>query len=524
MAAYPPYPVRLESRLDPGLSRWLWLVKWLLVIPHYVVLAVLWVAFVVLTVVAFFAILVTGRYPRSIFTFNVGVLRWTWRVAHYSYGALGTDRYPPFTLEDVPDHPASLDVSYPHELSRGLVLVKSWLLALPHYVVLGFVVGGGLWVVGGGEARSGAASTGLLGVLVLVAGVVLAVTGRYPAGLYDLVVGLNRWVFRVVAYAALMTDAYPPFRLDLGGHEPGARGPQGPLVDPAGDHAQAAGQDSQAPRHDPVRAGQQAYGGTATHSSWTAVRVVAVVTGALLVVASLGLLGAGGTALWADQTQRDRAGYVTTDTRTFATDTHALVATPLEIALDRPADAVWLQRTLGTVRLSVDGAPGRELFVGVGPAADVATYLDGVAVDRVRDIPRRGAVSYERRQGDAQPAAPDTQDLWAASTSGAGALALDWEAQDGSWTVVIMNRDGTPGVQAEARAGATVPALTWVSVGLLLAGALLLLAGLVLMIAAASAARPQPPAGPTPSVPGPRGWSPAPTPTGVGPSAGPPAS
>jgi hypothetical protein len=94
MSTPSPHPVRIEGLLDPELSRWLWLVKWLLAIPHFVVLVFLWIGFVLLTIIAFFAILLTGRYPRSIFEFNLGVLRWTWRVAFYTYGALGTDRYP----------------------------------------------------------------------------------------------------------------------------------------------------------------------------------------------------------------------------------------------------------------------------------------------------------------------------------------------------------------------------------------------------------------------------------------------
>ena len=211
------HPVRVEGKLDPQLSRWLWLIKWLLAIPHFLVLFFLFVGFILVTIGAFFAILFTGRYPRSLFDFNLGVLRWAWRVGFYTYDALGTDRYPPFSLGPEPDYPASLDVQYPEQLSRGLVLVKWWLLAIPHYLLLGIFVGWGFgWK---GDGNGAGANPGLIMLLVFFAGIALLFTTRYPSGIFDLVMGLNRWVFRVVAYAALMTDVYPPFRLDQGGSE-----------------------------------------------------------------------------------------------------------------------------------------------------------------------------------------------------------------------------------------------------------------------------------------------------------------
>jgi len=225
-----PYPVAVRGDLDPDVGRWLWLLKWLLVIPHVVVLVFLWLAFSVLWLVAFFAILFTGRYPRGIFDFNVGVIRWTWRVLFYSYWGLGTDRYPPFTLDSVPDYPADFGVEYPEQLSRGLVLVKWWLLAIPHYAVVAVLVGWWNWgpAPWWGDEHGGwgwGGSAGLVGLLVFFAGVALLFTARYPRGIFDLVVGLDRWALRVAAYASLLRDEYPPFRLDQGPREPVAELP-----------------------------------------------------------------------------------------------------------------------------------------------------------------------------------------------------------------------------------------------------------------------------------------------------------
>jgi hypothetical protein len=197
------YPVTLRGEFSIPPGRWVWIFKWLLAIPHYIVLCFLWIAFVIVCIIAFFAILFTAKYPKGLFNFNSGVLRWTWRVGFYSYQALGTDKYPPFSLNPDPAYPADLDIPYPENLSRGLIWVKWWLLAIPHYIVVGFFQGG--W-----GARNGG---GLTSVLAIFGGIALLFTGRYPTDIFKLVIGLNRWVYRVATYTSLMRDEYPPFRL-----------------------------------------------------------------------------------------------------------------------------------------------------------------------------------------------------------------------------------------------------------------------------------------------------------------------
>ncbi len=215
------FPVVVEGADVPQVSRGLWLVKWLLAVPHYLALAVLLVGAAFVWLWALFAILATGRYPRGAFNYTLGVMRWIWRVQYYLYDVAATDAYPPFTLADVPSYPARLDVAYPEVLSRGLVLVKWWLLAIPHYVILALLFG---FTSHNGQHHGRLVQDsnwpGLVPILVLIALITVLVSGSYPRSLYNLVMGFNRWQYRVMAYSLLMTDAYPPFRLDQGPREP----------------------------------------------------------------------------------------------------------------------------------------------------------------------------------------------------------------------------------------------------------------------------------------------------------------
>ena len=165
------------------------------------------------------------KYPRWWYDWNLELMRFGNRIGVYV--ALMDDQYPS-TDEQQAVH---LDFAYPdvERLERGLPLVK-WLLAIPHYIVLGLLLGGAGYAAHESTASGG---FGLIGVLVLVAGVGLLFTGRYPQRLFDLILGLNRWVLRVAAYVALMTDEYPPFALDQGGHEPATSRPRRSSPGPA---------------------------------------------------------------------------------------------------------------------------------------------------------------------------------------------------------------------------------------------------------------------------------------------------
>jgi hypothetical protein len=477
------HPVHVSAQLDPNLSRWKWLVKWLLVLPHYFVLAFLWLAFLVLSVVAFFSILFTDRYPKGIFDFNVGVLRWSWRVTYYAYGALGTDRYPPFSLDDRPDYPAHLDVDYPEHLSRGLVLVKWWLLAIPHYLIVGLFLGGGGYLVtsAASDLDPRVVGGGLIGLLVLVAAVILLFTGRYPQPIYNLVLGLNRWVLRVAGYVSLMTDVYPPFRLDQGGDDPSGGGlslmdSPGPLPQPG-----PGGPTPVAPPSNSSGSG----------SSWTAGRVVALVAGSVILLGSLGMGAGGGALAVAGTTMRDDQGFLMSGAESFRTDGYAITSERVDLETDAPAP--FLPDTiLGDAKLTVSATGDTSVFVGIGDSSDVAEYLRGVEHATVVDF-AKGDPVYRISGGGAPTAGPTDTDIWVAHSVGTGTHSLTWPIEAGNWSIVVMNADGSRQVSVDVAAGASVPALGWV-VGtlLVLAGIGLLTATVLLVVGMRDPRQPQP--------------------------------
>ena len=447
---HPVYPALLEGHLEQP-SRWLWLIKWLLALPHYVVLAFLWVAFAVLSVVAFVSLLFGGSYPRGIFDFNLGVLRWTWRVAFYAFAANGTDRYPPFTLADVPDYPARLDVVYPERQRHGLPLIGWWLLGIPQYLVAAVFAGGAgsiVWTGHGDPVDIAVRAGGVIGILVCAGVLVLLFLGEYPRSIFDFVLGLNRWVLRVGAYAALMTPEYPPFRIDGGEREPGdiAIEPT-PAVPTTASVARA-------------------------RASWSAGRVTAVILASLTVLAGLAALAAGGAALVYDQTQRDASGYLMTGTTAYSTNTYALVSDSYRTGA--AGDVLVARDMLGTVRIRTQST--QPLFVGIAPAPDVREYLAGVG----REVATRfdaAQSDFRVHRGNGPAAPPTSKHFWVAHSLGSGSQTLSWAPTNGNYRIVVMNANGSAGVHTDLAIGARFPHLLWIGIGAVGAGALLLLLG-----------------------------------------------
>ena len=193
MAASYDYPVAVEGEYQERINRFLWLIKWILAIPNWFVLLIFSIPSIVTYPAAWLIIIITGRYPRWLWDYHFGLLRWGWRLNFYAYQMGGTDRYPPFSLGDQ-DYPASITIEYPLTSSRLTVLFR-WILVIPHWIIVSII-------------------SEVVSILVLIALVVVLITGAYPRTLFDFNLGLNRWRYRVSAYGGFLRDEYPPFGID----------------------------------------------------------------------------------------------------------------------------------------------------------------------------------------------------------------------------------------------------------------------------------------------------------------------
>ncbi|TCC37226.1 hypothetical protein [Kribbella sindirgiensis] len=212
--------------------------------------------------------------------------------------------------------------------------------------------------------------------------------------------------------------------------------------------------------------------------SWSGWRTLLVVVGAFFALSGVTLLALGGVGLWAQQ-QRDSDGYFTAGPERVSTSTYALTAPALDIGGAGP-DAFYTDDFLGKIRIGIESTTsGTPVFVGIGPAADVAAYLEGVGHDEVADFavdPFR--LTTTARAGDKPATLPADQSFWVAS----GTESLNWTARSGDWSVVIMNADGSPKVDARLSVGGTLPAVEGVTIGALIGAVLLLLIGSAVVV------------------------------------------
>lgn len=223
--------------------------------------------------------------------------------------------------------------------------------------------------------------------------------------------------------------------------------------------------------------------------SWSAWRTVWVILGSLLILLGGGLLVGGGIGLWA-HSQRDANGYHTAGPERVTTDTYALTAPSLDVDITGP-DSLYANDLLGDVRIGIESRNAETpLFIGIGPADEVAKYLDGVGHSEVSDVdvdPFK--VSYVPHQGGAPAADPATRTFWVASAIGTGPHTLNWDVADGNWSVVVMNADRSQGVDTDVSVGGTLPIVLPIAIATLVVGGILLILGIVL-IAVTVATRP----------------------------------
>jgi hypothetical protein len=224
-----------------------------------------------------------------------------------------------------------------------------------------------------------------------------------------------------------------------------------------------------------------------------AVKIVAIILGILFALAGLASVTSGGFLLGVYGTQRDPSGYFTSPGQEVGSYGFALTAPNINGTFGSRWESWVPARAHVTVRVTGESLLPAPLFIGVGPAGRVSKYLSGVPRDRITRIDwMAGSVEYSHVDGTTPPSAPGKQSFWAAKTQGSGTQSLEWELEEGDWTVVIMNADASAPVAATMSVGARFGILTPIIVGLVAGGVVLLAIAATLIVLGARRRRPPP--------------------------------
>ena len=211
-------------------------------------------------------------------------------------------------------------------------------------------------------------------------------------------------------------------------------------------------------------------------------RIILLVVGIILLLVALGLVISGGGILWANNCLTDDEGYYSTKTITVERDSYGITSTPVDI--DIGLACIWDWGNLATIKIKgSSNDDSKNIFIGVAEETYLKEYLDNVEYDEVTDINiYPNELEYIRHTGNSEPEAPVSQTFWNKSAHGTGKQLLEWDIEPGKWSLVIMNEDGSPSIDADIVLGAKVPWLSTVGIWLLSIGGFVLIIGLVLIV------------------------------------------
>lgn len=216
-------------------------------------------------------------------------------------------------------------------------------------------------------------------------------------------------------------------------------------------------------------------------------RIAGVIISVLVLLVGLGLLAGGGAVTWVDTFLRDGEGFYNTRTLDIDRDAYAVTSYPARIEFGPAWIFDW--PNMVEVKVSASNNGDEEVFIGIGKDDELLEYLNGVEYDEITELnmdypfnPTR--IEYRNFPGDSAPALPADQDFWSASDYGEGSQELRWGLEEGRYSLALMNKDASRGIDVTGKLGVKVPSLKWIGIGLLIGGFILVILSLLLIYGA----------------------------------------